>query len=74
MNARKCIKVFLLFLIAVAVYGGIVASVNHWYRSVAEHPSKSFTVILIGCTVYVYYRAWLWLCRKLDLLNKGKTD
>lgn len=71
LSTKKSIKVFLLFLVAVAVYGGLVALANHWYRS-SGHTSRSFTVILIGCTVYVYYRAWRWLCRKLDLLESGK--
>lgn len=65
----KSIKIFIAFLIGVAIFGALVALANQWFRS-QGYNSKYMTTILIGCTCYVYYRAWLWLCLKLDILEK----
>lgn len=69
-KVKKAIKIFIAFLMGIAVFGAFVALANQWPRS-QEYNSKYMTTILIGCTCYVYYRAWLWLCKKIDLLEKS---
>lgn len=68
-KVKKSIKIFMSLLIGVSIFGALVALANQWFRS-QGYNSKYMTTILIGCTCYVYYRAWLWLCRKLDILEK----
>lgn len=68
-KTKRVVKNFIVFLIGVALFGAIVALTNQWFRS-QGYNSTYMTAILIGCTSYVYYKAWLWLCRKLDILDK----
>lgn len=68
-KTKRTVKNFIVLLIGVALFGAIVALTNQWFRS-QGYNSTYMTAILTGCTSYGYYRAWLWLCRKLDLLDK----
>lgn len=65
---KKTIFTFGLFLIYVAAYGGAVSFINHLLR-VNGYGSEYATSILIASAVFVYYKCWRWLCRKLDLIK-----
>lgn len=67
-SIKKIVLTFGLFLVCVAAYGAIISLVNHWLRAYG-YDSKYITAILIGSTIYVYYKFWKWLCRKLNLIE-----
>lgn len=67
-TAKKTIITFGLFLLYVAAYGAVVSLFNHLLRAYG-YDSKFATSVLIASTIYVYYRCWKWMCRKLNLIE-----
>lgn len=62
---------FIIFICFTAVYGAIIALINNLFR--ANGIDKAYTLpLLIFSTVYVYWKAWKWLCRKLDKIALDK--
>lgn len=60
---------FIIFICFTALYGAIVALINNLLRT--HGVEKAYIMpLLIASTVYVYWKAWQWLCRKLDILDK----
>ena len=67
----KALLNFLVFIGFTAVYGAVIALVNNRLR--AYGIDKAYVMpLLIASTIYVYWKAWQWLCRKLDLLEQNK--
>lgn len=64
-KAKKALFEFMLYLIMITFYGTLIALCNHWFR-INELPVKVLTPLLIASTVYVYYRLWRRLCRRLN--------
>lgn len=65
---KKTIITFGLFLIYVAAYGGLVSLINHVLRTYG-YSSHNTTAVLVASTIFVYYKCWIWLCRKLNLIK-----
>lgn len=64
----KALLNFVIFICFTAVYGAIIALINNALR--ANGIDKSYTTpLLIASTIYVYWKAWQWLCRKLEMQN-----
>ena len=58
-------KFIIGFLLFIGIFGGIVALVNQVLRN--NGLASPYTQILLAAiTIYVYYKAWKWTCRKLD--------
>lgn len=67
----KALLYFIIFLCFTAVYGAIIALINKALR--ANGVDKSYTMpLLIASTIYVYWKARQWFCRKLDLIALNK--
>ena len=69
MDKKK--KIFLimgLYMLTVAAYGAFIAIASKLLRD--NGLDSNYTrVILIASTVYVYYRLWKLLCRRLDRIG-----
>lgn len=65
---KKTIITFGLFLIYVAAYGGLISLINHLLRTYG-YSSHNTTAVLVASTIFVYYKCWIWLCRKLNLIE-----
>lgn len=62
---KKAILYFLVFIGFTGLYGAFIAFVNHMFRYYGV--DKAYVMpLLIFSTIYVYLKAWQWLCRKLD--------
>ena len=58
-------KFIIGFLIFIGLFSAIIVIVNRILRD--NGLASSYTLILLSAiTLYVYYRAWKWTCRKLD--------
>lgn len=62
----KALLNFLIFICFTAVYGAIIALINNAFRRNGIDNSYIMP-LLIASTIYVYWKAWQWLCRKLDI-------
>ena len=61
----------IIFICFTAVYGAVIALVNNLFRTLGVE--KTYTLpLLIFSLVYVYWKAWQWLCRKLDEIASDK--
>lgn len=69
-TTKKAILTFGLFLIYVAAYGGLISLLNHLLRTFG-YSSHNTTAVLVASTIFVYYKCWIWLCRKLNLIEAG---
>ncbi len=68
----KALLNFIIFICFTAVYGAIIALINNWFRT--HGIEKAYiTPLLIFSTVFVYLKAWQWLCRKLDISALDKN-
>lgn len=67
-NTKKALWAFLLFLLIVAIFGAVVALCNQWLREAGDN-GKFWKLMLLALYVFVNYKAWRWLCRKLDNLD-----
>ena len=69
-SKSKAVIYFLEFLLFVGAFGGIIALINMLLRKYGlESPyTKAF---LIAVVIFVYYKAWKWMCRKLDIFNSN---
>lgn len=72
-STKNAVLTFVLFLITVAAYGAVIALVNNLLRTYG-YESKYTTSILVASTIYVYYKCWKWLCRKLNLIEAQCND
>lgn len=72
-KTKKALSEFMLYLIMVVFYGVLIALCNHWFR-INGLPVKGLTALLIASTVYVYYRLWRRLCRRLNQTLKNEKD
>ena len=72
-SIKKTILTFGIFLLCVAAYGGFISLTNHFLRSFG-YDSKYTTAVLVASTIYVYYRCWKWLCRKLDKIADERNN
>lgn len=74
MNVKKRIFVTMgLFLLMVSAYGAVIAFASGLLRSHGID-SPFIKALLIGSTVFVYYRLWRRLCVSLDKIGKsGKS-
>lgn len=66
MSKSRAIVYFLGFLIFVGVFSGIIAIIHQLLRKNGVD-SPHITAILAAVTIFVYYKSWRWMCRKLDL-------
>lgn len=66
MSKSRAIVYFLGFLIFVGVFSGIIALIHQLLRKNGVD-SPQITAILAAVTIFVYYKSWRWMCRKLDL-------
>lgn len=65
---RKSILYLIIFVCFTALYGAIVAIINNLLRT--HGIEKGYSIpLLIFSTVYVYWKAWQLLCRKLDKIS-----
>lgn len=74
MALSKKSKAFLnlmIFICFTAVYGAIIALINSFFRSHGIEKAHIMPLIIFS-TVYVYWKAWQWLCRKLDGIGSDK--
>lgn len=55
-------------MVCVVAYGAVISLINHLLR-VYGYDSKYITMVLVASTIYVYYKLWKWLCRRLDLIE-----
>lgn len=62
---------FGVFLLMVALWGAIIALANHALRAYELNP-KATSPLLIAGTIYVYYKMWQWLCRRLDAIKDDR--
>lgn len=62
---KRSVGGFVLFLVGVGLYGALVAFANGLLRRYG-HDSELTYSLLVGSVIYVYYKAWRWLCRWLD--------
>lgn len=68
----KALLNLVIFIGFTAVYGAIIALINNMFRSYGIE--KAYILpLLISSTIYVYYKAWKWLCRKLDKIASEKV-
>lgn len=67
-NSKKAIYAFLLFILIVSVFSAVVALCSQWLREAGES-GKFYKIMLLALYVFVNYKAWRWLCRKLDNLD-----
>ena len=72
-SIKKIILTFGLFLVCVAAYSAVISLANHWLRAYG-YDSKYTTAILIGSTIYVYYKLWKWLCQRLNLIESDDNS
>lgn len=72
-KTKKVLSEFMLYLAMIAFYGALIAMCNHWFR-INGLPVKVFTPLLIASAVYVYYKLWRRLCRRLNSINKSDTE
>lgn len=68
---RNIIISFIGFLIFISVFGGIIALIHRLLRD-NSIDSPYTIVILIAITIFIYYKAWKWICRKIDLFASKK--
>ncbi len=54
-----------------AIYGAIIALINNLFRNYGIEQAY-VRPLLIFSTIYVYWKAWQWLCRKLDIIALNK--
>lgn len=67
----KAILNFLVFICFTAVYGAVIALINNLFRTYGIE--KAYIMpLLIFSTIYVYWKTWKWLCRKLDIISLDK--
>lgn len=64
----KAIIYFLEFLLFVGLFGGVISFINHLLRKNGL-ASTYTTAILAAILLFVYYKAWRWMCRKLNLFS-----
>ena len=58
-------KFIIGFLIFIGLFSAIIVIANRILRD--NGLASSYTLILLSAiTLYIYYRAWKWTCRKLD--------
>lgn len=62
---------FIYFLIFIGVFSGIIALINQLLRKNGLD-SPYTTIILAAITIFVYYKAWRWICRKLDIFTSKR--
>lgn len=67
-KTKKAVYSFLLFLLIVAIFGAVTALCNQWLKE-SGNSSKFLKLALLALYVLVNYKAWRWLCRKLDNLD-----
>lgn len=72
-KTKKVLSLFMLYLIMIAFYGALIAVLNHWFR-IKGLPVKVLTPLIIASAVYVYYKLWRRLCRRLNSNNKSDTE
>lgn len=62
---------FIIFICFTAIYGAIIALINNLFRT--NGIDKAYIMpLLIASTIYVYWKAWQCLCRKLDKIALDK--
>ncbi len=67
----KALLDFVIFICFTAIYGAFIALINNLLR--AHGIERTYAMpLLIASTVYVYWKAWQWLCRKLDIIALDK--
>lgn len=67
----KALLDFIIFICFTAFYGAIIVLINNLFRT--NGIDKAYIMpLLIASTIYVYWKAWQWLCRKLDLIASDK--
>ncbi|WP_290460557.1 hypothetical protein [Bacteroides caecimuris] len=67
----KAVLNLIIFSCFTVVYGAIVALINNLFR--INGIDKAYIMpLLIASTIYVYWKSWQWLCRKLDLIASDK--
>lgn len=65
----KALLNLVVFICFTAVYGAAIALLNKLFRTYGFE--KAYVMpLLIASTIYVYWKAWQWLCLKLDIISK----
>ncbi len=65
---RKAIFIFVIFLVAVSVFGAIIALMAQYFR-VNETYTPFVKLILVAVMALGMYKAWKWFCYRLDKLD-----
>ncbi len=64
----KALLNIVIFICFTSLYGAIIALINNLFRT--NGIDKAYIMpLLIFSMVYVYWKAWQWLCQKLDKIN-----
>lgn len=66
---KKIVLTFLSFLLAVGVYGGLIAFANSYLR-MHGMASPFTTALLVALLILGFYKMWRWLCHRLDAYEK----
>jgi hypothetical protein len=69
-RTKRAFKAFVSFLVMIGIYGALIAICNHWL-SLNGWSTKVLLPLLIMSGIYVNYKLWLRLCRRLDNNNKS---
>lgn len=71
---RKAVVCFIEFLLFVGLFGGVVGFINHLLRKNGL-ASACTQIFLVAITIFVYYKAWKWMCCSLDIFTSSpKVD
>lgn len=65
---RKAIFIFVIFLVAVSVFGAIIALMAQYFRA-NETYTPFVKLILVAVMALGMYKAWKWFCYRLDKLD-----
>lgn len=68
-SVKKAIGVFLIFLVGVGLYGGLIALANHYLRT-HDMLTPVAELILLALLVVGFCIAYRWLAKKLNVLGK----
>ncbi len=69
-SKSKALVYFIEFLFFIGAFGGIIALINKLLRQ-NGFDSPYIEVILLCALLLVYFNAWKWMCRKLDVYSSN---
>lgn len=69
-ETKSAIIEFTISLVIIGLYDGLIALCNHWLRLNGWN-TKVFLPLLLMSVIYVNYKLWRRLCRRLN--NNSKS-